>query len=208
MTFDELDFVIFSGAMWNRMGESHANNIRVHWPDGHFTDGLDRHVADLEALFAWAPDTHIHCHPPRLAKDNLTCVTGVMAGTFSQPMPDGNGGFIQPTGKAYSINMATVGIWNGKGTMDEEFLFGSHVLVAPVTTKGATTRRVYLPMETNDGETALQWCELDTRVWKDLRSWRACLAHRPMAWSPWPCPSSSWPTWFRTRASAMRWWRR
>ncbi|KAJ7141312.1 glycosyl hydrolases family 31-domain-containing protein [Mycena epipterygia] len=49
--------------------------------------------------------------------------------------------------------------------MDEEFLFGSHVLVAPVTTKGATTRRVYLPAETNDGEMAVQWCELDTGVW-------------------------------------------
>ncbi|KAJ7217663.1 glycosyl hydrolases family 31-domain-containing protein, partial [Mycena pura] len=49
--------------------------------------------------------------------------------------------------------------------MDEEFLFGSHVLVAPVTTKGATTRRVYLPVEANDGETALQWCELDTGKW-------------------------------------------
>ncbi|KAJ7121284.1 glycosyl hydrolases family 31-domain-containing protein [Mycena crocata] len=49
--------------------------------------------------------------------------------------------------------------------MDEEFLFGSHVLVAPVTTKGATTRRVYLPAQSNDGEEALQWCELDTGVW-------------------------------------------
>ncbi len=123
VTFDELDFVIFSGAMWNRMGESHAENIRVHWPDGHFADGLDQHVTDLEALFAWAPDTHIHSHPLRLATDGLTCVTGVMAGTFTQPMPDGKGRFIQPTGKAYSINMATVGIWNRKGTMDEEFLF-------------------------------------------------------------------------------------
>ncbi|KAJ6594391.1 glycosyl hydrolases family 31-domain-containing protein [Mycena capillaripes] len=49
--------------------------------------------------------------------------------------------------------------------LDEEFLFGSHVLVAPVTTKGATKRRVYLPSEANDGEAALQWCELDTGVW-------------------------------------------
>jgi alpha-glucosidase len=49
--------------------------------------------------------------------------------------------------------------------LDEEFLFGSHVLVAPVTTKGATTRRVYLPAQANDGESALQWCELDTGVW-------------------------------------------
>ncbi|KAF8199901.1 glycosyl hydrolases family 31-domain-containing protein [Mycena galopus ATCC 62051] len=49
--------------------------------------------------------------------------------------------------------------------LDEEFLFGSHVLVAPVTTKGARTRRVYLPAQANDGETALQWCELDTGMW-------------------------------------------
>ncbi|KAJ6494934.1 glycosyl hydrolases family 31-domain-containing protein [Mycena vulgaris] len=49
--------------------------------------------------------------------------------------------------------------------MDEEFLFGSHVLVAPVTAKGTTTRRVYLPAQANDGEAALQWCELDTGVW-------------------------------------------
>ncbi|KAF7376546.1 Glycosyl hydrolases family 31-domain-containing protein [Mycena sanguinolenta] len=49
--------------------------------------------------------------------------------------------------------------------LDEEFLFGSHVLVAPVTRKGARTRRVYLPAQANDGETSLQWCELDTGVW-------------------------------------------
>ncbi|KAJ6489585.1 glycosyl hydrolases family 31-domain-containing protein [Mycena vitilis] len=49
--------------------------------------------------------------------------------------------------------------------LDEEFLFGSHVLVATVTSKGATTRRFYLPAEANDGEKALQWCELDTGVW-------------------------------------------
>ncbi|KAJ7761077.1 glycosyl hydrolases family 31-domain-containing protein [Mycena metata] len=49
--------------------------------------------------------------------------------------------------------------------LDEEFLFGSDVLVAPVTTKGATTRRVYLPAEANSGETELQWCEMDAGVW-------------------------------------------
>jgi hypothetical protein len=122
-TFDELDFDIFSHADWARLGESHAPNIRVHWPDGHYTDGIDKHIADLAALFVWAPDTHINVHPLRVAKNELTAVTGVMLGTFTHPMPDGKGGFIQPTGKNYSINMATVGIWNKHGTMDEEFLF-------------------------------------------------------------------------------------
>jgi hypothetical protein len=122
-TFDELDFEVFSNADWDRLGQSHAEHIRVHWPDGHFTDGFEQHQRDLEFLFVWAPDTHIDVHPLRVAKNELTAVTGVMRGTFTKPMPDGKGGFIAPTGKAYSINMCTVGIWNKQGTMDEEFLF-------------------------------------------------------------------------------------
>lgn len=62
-------------------------------------------------------------HPLQVAKNELTAVTGVTQGTVTRPMPDGKGGFIQPTGKKYAINMATVSIWNRRGTMDEEFLF-------------------------------------------------------------------------------------
>ncbi|MBW8795366.1 MAG: ester cyclase [Streptomyces sp.] len=122
-TFDELDFQVFTHADWARLGESHAQNIRVHWPDGHYTDGIDKHIEDLSAMFVWAPDTRIESHPLRVAKNELTAVTGVMKGTFTRPMPDGKGGFIQPTGKKYAISMVTVGIWNRRGTMDEEFLF-------------------------------------------------------------------------------------
>jgi len=122
-TFDQLDFDVFTHADWARLGLSHAKNIRVHWPDGHFTDGIDKHIADLAALFVWGPDTRILSHPLRVAKDNLTCVTGVMQGTFTRPMPDGKGGFIRPNGRKYAINMATVGLWNRRGVMDEEFLF-------------------------------------------------------------------------------------
>jgi hypothetical protein len=122
-TFDELDFDVFTHADWARLGESHAKKIRVHWPDGHYTDGIDAHVADLAAMFVWAPDTRVTAHPLRIAKNELTAVTGVLLGTFTRPMPNGKGGFIAPTGKKYAINMATVGIWNRKGTMDEEFLF-------------------------------------------------------------------------------------
>ncbi|MFD3469928.1 ester cyclase [Streptomyces sp. NPDC058682] len=121
--FDELDFNVYSGQQWDRVDESHAKNIRVHWPDGHYTDGLDQHIADMKSQFAWAPDTRITEHPNRIAKGNLTSVTGVMQGTFTKPMPDGKGGFIQPTGKKFSINMVTVGIWNKDGVMQEEFLF-------------------------------------------------------------------------------------
>ncbi|MFD3588143.1 ester cyclase [Streptomyces sp. NPDC058683] len=122
-TFDELDFQVYSGQEWDRLGESHARNIRVHWPDGHYTDGIERHLADLKAQFVWAPDTRVSEHPLRIAKGELTAVTGVLRGTFSRPMPDGTGGFVQPTGKSFAINMVTVGLWNKHGVMDEEFLF-------------------------------------------------------------------------------------
>ncbi|MFB6862651.1 ester cyclase [Streptomyces virginiae] len=121
--FDDLDFNVYSGQKWDRIDESHAKNIRVHWPDGHYTDGIDQHIADMKSQFAWAPDTRITEHPNRIAKGNLTSVTGVMQGTFTKPMPDGKGGFVQPTGKKFSINMVTVGIWNKDGVMQEEFLF-------------------------------------------------------------------------------------
>jgi len=68
----------------------------VHWPDGHYTDGIDMHTQDMAALFAWAPDLRIETHPLRVAKDNLTALTGVMKGTFTQPAPDGTGGTTAP----------------------------------------------------------------------------------------------------------------
>jgi hypothetical protein len=122
-TFDAMDFEVFSNQDWARLGESHAPNVRAHFPDGHYTDGIDKHIADMAAWFEWAPDMRIDTHPLRLAKDNLTAVTGVLKGTFSKPMPDGKGGTIAPSGKAFAIDMVTVGIWNRQGTMDEEFFF-------------------------------------------------------------------------------------
>lgn len=122
-TFDALDFEVFSNQDWPRLGESHAANIRVHFPDGHYTDGIDKHIADMAAWFAWAPDLRVDAHPLRLAKDNLTAVMGVLKGTFSKPMPDGKGSTIAPTGTAFAIDMVTIGIWNRQGTMDEEFFF-------------------------------------------------------------------------------------
>jgi len=121
-TFDTLDFTVFSNQQWVRLHESHAKNIKVNWPDGHFTLGIDRHIADLKAMFVYAPDTKIKIHPIRFGSGNMTCVTGVMTGSFTVPMPIGDGKFIQPTGKSFSLPMCTVGIWKD-GVMIEEYLF-------------------------------------------------------------------------------------
>jgi hypothetical protein len=120
--FDTLDFTVFSGQQWARFHESHGKDIKVFWPDGHITTGLVKQVEDMKALFVYAPDTRIKQHPIRFGSGNFTAVTGVFEGTFTKPMPIGNGKFIQPTGKKFNIPMATIGIWKD-GVMIEEHLF-------------------------------------------------------------------------------------
>nr|WP_315030096.1 ester cyclase [uncultured Chryseobacterium sp.] len=120
--FDTLDFVVYSNQEWNRLHESHAKNIKVVYPDGSVTVGLEDHIKKLEPQFVFAPDTKIKVHPVRFGTGNYTAVEGVMEGTFSKPMPKGDGTFIQPTGKSFKLPMITVGIWKD-GVMIEEHLF-------------------------------------------------------------------------------------
>jgi predicted ester cyclase len=121
-TFDTLDFDVFSNQKWDRLKESHADDIVVSWPDGHDTRGLKTHIEDLKKLFVHAPDTAIRVHPIRVANGDWTAVTGVMTGTFTKPMPLPDGSFIQPTGKKFSLPMATFGHWKN-GRMDHEWLY-------------------------------------------------------------------------------------
>src|SRR5207247_3841957 len=55
-TFDTLDYTVFTNQEWTRLHESHAQDIKVYWPDGHVTEGLEKHIEDLKALFVYAPD--------------------------------------------------------------------------------------------------------------------------------------------------------
>jgi len=121
-TFDELDFDVYSNQKWDRLAESHAEDIVVTYPDGHQTKGLKAHIEELKPLFVFAPNTKIISHPIKFGSGEWTCVTGLMEGTFTQPMPTGDGKSIPPTGKTFKITMVTVGHWKG-GKMIEESLF-------------------------------------------------------------------------------------
>ncbi len=121
--FDDLDYNVFTGQKWAELHRSHAADITVHWPGGHATQGIEKHIEDLKAMFVWAPDTRIKEHPVRIGQGEWTAVIGYMEGTFTQPMPVGDGKTIAPTGKAYKIRMATIGRWNKEGVMAEEYLF-------------------------------------------------------------------------------------
>ena len=121
-TFDTLDYVVFSNQEWARLHESHSKDVKVNWPDGHYTTGIKKHIEDLKAMFVYAPDTSIKVHPIKFGSGEYTSVIGSMPGTFTKPMPIGDGKYIQPTGKKFSITMCTVGHWKD-GVMIEEWLF-------------------------------------------------------------------------------------
>jgi SnoaL-like polyketide cyclase len=121
--FDDLDFHVFSGQKWDEFPKSHAKDIKVYWPDGHFTTGLDKHLEDLKVMFVYAPDTRIEEHPIKIGNGEWTAVYGIMIGTFTKPMPLPDGTSIPPTGKAFRLPMATIGHWGTEGVMTEEYLF-------------------------------------------------------------------------------------
>ncbi|OGF47865.1 MAG: polyketide cyclase [Candidatus Firestonebacteria bacterium RIFOXYC2_FULL_39_67] len=121
-TFDTFDFVVFSNQEWVRLHESHSKDVIVNWPTGHHTNGIERHISDLKEMFVYSPDTKIKVHPVKFGSGEFTCVTGVMTGAFTKPLPVGNGKFIEPTGKKFSISMCTIGHWKN-GVMIEEWLY-------------------------------------------------------------------------------------
>jgi hypothetical protein len=121
-TFDDLDFNVFTNQKWGELSRSHAHDILVHWPDGHTTKGIEKHIEDLKAMFVYAPDTRIKVHPVKFGSGEWTSVISEMEGTFTKPMPTGGGKTVAPTGKAFKLPMCTVGRWKN-GVMVEEFLF-------------------------------------------------------------------------------------
>ena len=127
---DTMDFDVFSNQEWSRLHESHSHDVRVHWPDGHVTQGIDVHIADMKKLFVYAPDTRIKQHPIRIEMGKeWTSVVGIMEGTFTKPMTTDDGKIIQPTGKSFKLTMCTVGHWKND-VMDEEYLFWDNATYA------------------------------------------------------------------------------
>ncbi|MGH7680437.1 MAG: ester cyclase [Candidatus Eiseniibacteriota bacterium] len=119
--FDTLDYTVFTYQQWERLHESHSKDVIVHWPDGHQTQGIEKHIEDLKEMFVYAPDTRIKVHTVKIGTGEWTSVIGIMEGTFTQRMPTATGS-IPPTGKPFKITMCTVGHWKN-GVMDEEYLF-------------------------------------------------------------------------------------
>jgi predicted ester cyclase len=120
--FDAYAVEVFNGQQWDRLGETHAPDVVVHWPCGYQTQGIQAHKESLAFMFVYAPDTRIQSQAVKIGSGDYTAVTGVMTGTFSQPMPKNDGGAIEPTGKQFSLNTCTVGRWQD-GVMVEKWYY-------------------------------------------------------------------------------------
>lgn len=120
-SFDTLDFDVFSNKKWDRLKESHSADVVVTYPDGHETKGIEKHIEDMKALSVFAPDIKIKTHPIRFGSGTWTAASGVITGTFTQPMPMPDGKSIPPTGKHFALSMMTLGHWKD-GTMDHEWV--------------------------------------------------------------------------------------
>ena len=121
--FDDLDFNVFSNQKWEDLHKSHSKDVIVHWPDGHTTKGIEKHIEDLKGMFIATPDTRIKSHPIKIGEGDWTAVEGILEATFTKPMPTPDGKTIPPTGNKVNLAMVTLGHWNKDGVMDEEYLF-------------------------------------------------------------------------------------
>lgn len=120
--FDELDFKVFSGQDWKHLDRSHSQDVRVIWPDGHDTHGIEKHIQDLSGMFVAMPDMRVSAHPVSFGADDWTATIGVMEGTFTDPMAMPDGSVVQPTGKKLNMQMSTIAHWKDDKII-EEYLF-------------------------------------------------------------------------------------
>ena len=48
--FDDLDFRVYTNQQWQDLHKSHTKDVVVHWPDGHTTTGIEKHIEDLKYM--------------------------------------------------------------------------------------------------------------------------------------------------------------
>ena len=121
--FDQLDFDAYSHRKDMKLfREIHCADVKVVFPDGRTTQGIDQHVKDIEGLFNGTPDSRITAHPISFGSGDWTATTGVLEATFSEPMKLPDGKSIPPTGNKVKLPMATIAKWKN-GCIAEEHLF-------------------------------------------------------------------------------------
>ncbi len=86
-------------------------NIKVYWPDGHMAEELTFTLKILKNYLFMHLIPVSKNTPIKFGSVITHWLPAYLKALFTKPMPVGNGKFIQPTGKAFKMPMATVGIW-------------------------------------------------------------------------------------------------
>lgn len=128
--FDTLDFEAFSNQDWELFNDIHSEDVVVVFPDGRKTIGIEQHDKDIAAMYEFAPDLRVTAHPIKIGSGDWTAVTGVIEGTFTQPMVLPDGTEIQPTGKAFKIPMATFAHWENGKIVEENLFWDTSAMMA------------------------------------------------------------------------------
>lgn len=103
--FDRLDFEGYSERKNMKLfREIHCHEVKVVFPDGQTTEGIEQHVTDINSLFNGTPDSRITAHPIAFGSGEWTVPTGVMEAMFSEPMTLSDGQTIAPTGKKFTLD--------------------------------------------------------------------------------------------------------
>lgn len=74
--FDELDFVVYSKQQWDRLAESHAEDILVTYPDGHTSKGLKPHIEELGSRASQKRTRAPTTNPKRSSTEGVTTSAG------------------------------------------------------------------------------------------------------------------------------------
>ena len=121
--FDRLDFDAYSQRKDMKLFEEiHCRDVKVVFPDGRTTHGIEQHIKDINGLFNGTPDSRVTAHPVAFGANDWTAATGVLEATFSESMKLPGGNSIPPTGKRVKLTMATIARWKN-GCIAEEHLF-------------------------------------------------------------------------------------
>jgi len=136
--FEELDFQAFNRQDWKVLNPIYAEDVVVTFPDGHQAKGIEQHDREMKAMFAWAPDVKVSSHPVKLGYGDSTAVTGVLTGTFTQPMQLADGTVIPPTGNKFTVPMCTVARWRGDRISEEVLFWDSGSLMQQIGVTAGT----------------------------------------------------------------------
>ena len=120
--FDELDLVAFNNRDMNRLAEIHAEDVKVYNPDGSLTTPyVGHHDKELEFLFDKF-DWQIPEHIVGFGHGGWTAGVSISTGKWVKPIALPDGQVLEPTGREFTIRVATLARWEN-GRIVEEHLF-------------------------------------------------------------------------------------